>query len=318
MLRICIYIVKILIISYSIALIIQSLSDYGLKNSEDNIFSHWKSILKGKIDSEIIILGSSRGVVSYDPKIFSKQTELTTFNLSFDAAPYNLQRIKLEAYLEKNAVPKVIIQNVDMAHFNKSYSIPNKFQFIPFMGKNTLQEELKKVDPDFGKYYTIPLVKYNGSVNFLKIGLLNIFNERSSTQTFAQAYNPKNLQFKKDIHNLERLDNLENSSRGFDRFKPGLDALEEILNEIPSETIVFLVWAPEHFERLKYAKHFRSKIEKRLEELNNAHSNVHYLNYSRDSISLHSNLYYDTFHLNKKGATIFSEKVSKDIFEILK
>ena len=314
--RFLIYLGKIFFITFLIAFIIQELADFGLRKSDIRIYRHWDAILAGEVNSELLILGSSRAVVSYDPDIFSKNLNLTAFNLGFDAAPYNLQSIKLDTYLVNNKPPKVLIQNLDLTHFSESRNIPNIYQFIPFFKNKILRENLSKIEKGFGKYYYIPLTNYNDNPILILKALLNIFSIQRSPNN--QGYNPINKEFSIDVDNIIRLQKLEKNPIGFSKYLKGLNALEEKLqNEIHPETAVFLVWAPEHFERLKYAAHVRENVENHLEVLSNKFPNVYFLNYSKDSISLNTDLYYDTFHLNKKGASLFSEKVSKDIFKML-
>lgn len=313
-----IYLWKISFITFLVAFILQELADFGLKNSDIRIYRHWDSLLAGEIDSEVLILGSSRAVVSYDPDIFSGNLNMTAFNLGFDAASYNLQSIKLDTYLINNKSPKVLIQNVDLTHFSESRSIPYNHQFIPFFKNKVLREKLSKIENSFGKYYYIPLTNYNGNPFIFLKGIYNSFVLSRNKKINNQGYSPGLKDFKSDNYNIIRQQALEKDSIGYSKYVKGLKALEEKLkNVIPPATAVFLIWAPEHFERLKYATHARENVEKHLEELNNKFPNVYFLNYSKDSISLNSNLFYDTFHLNEKGAILFSEKVSKDIFKIL-
>jgi hypothetical protein len=42
------------------------------------------------------------------------------------------------------------------------------------------------------------------------------------------------------------------------------------------------------------------------------------LNYSSDTISFQKSLFYNTTHLNKKGAELFSKKLASDLKSIIK
>jgi hypothetical protein len=66
------------------------LADSGLKKMNNNIFGDWNNILEGQLNSDLIVLGSTRGYVSYDPRILQKTTGLTSHNLSINAGSYNL------------------------------------------------------------------------------------------------------------------------------------------------------------------------------------------------------------------------------------
>lgn len=312
-----IYNIKILFLSIGLAFFLQIMADIGLKKSDLRILNHWEDILEGRINSDLIILGSSRGVVSYDPHIFHSLTGFSSFNLSFDAGSFNLQSLKFDAYLNKNSYPKIIVQNVDISHFSKSILIPNKYQFIPFWNTDDLIDNLSAVEDGFGKFSYIPLIKYNKYENLLIKGLINAIKVADS-KTTSQGYSPVFKTFRRDDHNILRLQLIEKNDDELEKYYEGLRALEEKLqNDIPSGTTVFLVWAPEQIERLQYAVHIRKEIEQFLKYLETKFPNVYFFNYSSDPISSDRDLFYDTFHLNDKGAKLFSEKVSWAIKGIL-
>lgn len=55
------YLIKIVIISFLSAHIIQYIADSGLKKIKNSIYEDWNKVLHGSVNSELLILGSSRG-----------------------------------------------------------------------------------------------------------------------------------------------------------------------------------------------------------------------------------------------------------------
>ena len=132
------FIIEIVGITLITGFSIQYLSDNGLKNLKNSRFNDWKNIIEGRINSDIIINGSSRGYVGYNPKIIGNMLKLSCFNLGFNAGGYNLQQSKFDIYLKNNKKPKLIIQNIDLAHFGKNMVLPDKAQFLPFINNENI------------------------------------------------------------------------------------------------------------------------------------------------------------------------------------
>ena len=313
------YVFKIIIFSFSVALFIQYLADSGLKKTNDNIYGDWNKILGGQLNSDLVILGSSRGYVSYDPRIIQKTTGLSSFNLSINAGAYNLQGLKFESYLVKNRHPTVIIQNIDLTHFSKSNHIPEEFQFLPYLDNNKLARELSVINSDYRWNHYIPLFKYNPYKSFLVKGLLSFFGKKYSILPAIKGFAPKNPLFKKDEHNLKKLRELRSDSSNIQLFRKKLVITKEFLHRYKTDSVkIFLVWAPEYKERLDIIASIVTPVKEDIVQMVSDMPGVYFLDFSDDPINLKKEYFYDTFHLNEKGAALFSTKLSIEIDRILK
>lgn len=309
------YIAKIIVISFLTAFIIQFIADSGLKKIKNSIYQDWNKILNGNVNTDLVILGSSRGCVSYNPEVFKEVTGMSTFNLSFDAGAYNLQDIKYNIYLEKNIKPKVIIQNIDLTHFGVSKKLPEYFQFLPYMSNSLISNGFSGFDEYLTNYKYIPLLKYNQNKRFLVKGLTSFFGINHSMPQTKDGYISKNVKFKRDNHNLLRLK--QSKYMGLKNTEGLKDVKSSIKKQASDNTTVFVVWAPEFKDRLFYSNPLSKNIKAEIKSLAN-NSNIYFLDLSNDSISVNSNYFYDTFHLNSLGSNLFSTKVADQINKILK
>ncbi|WP_081212341.1 SGNH/GDSL hydrolase family protein [Salegentibacter sediminis] len=303
-------------LTYLIATFIQVISDYGLKNSAYQNISHWKPIVQGNLNSEVLIMGSSRGAVSYNPQVIQRILNKKTQNISFDAGAFNLQKIKLDTYLRTNKPPEIFIQNVDLAHFSTSDKIPDKAQFIPYNRSEFLITQLQEIDPEFKRWNFLPLLNYNGNFKYLILSLksLMVENNASSQDAFLGVEKKFNI----DSNNLQRLEKLSNSELALKNYQPGFNSLSETLKKLPKSTKIYLVWAPEHHYRLERAAEVRNAMIKKIQDLSLTFPNVYFLNYSDHPIACTSTNFYDTFHLNYEGASRFSEILANNIKQNLK
>lgn len=302
-------------LTYLIATLIQVISDYGLKNSAYQNISHWKPIVQGNLNSEVLIMGSSRGAVSYNPQVIQRILNKKTQNISFDAGSFNLQKIKLDTYLQTNKPPEIFIQNVDLAHFSTSNKIPDKAQFIPYNRSEFLITQLQEIDPEFKRWNFIPLLNYNENFKFLFLGFKALMVKNHNQQ---DAFQGVEKTFKIDSNNLKRLENLPHPDLALKNYQPGLNSLVETLKNLPKSTKIYLVWAPEHHYRLERAVEVRNAMIKEIQNLSLTFPNVYFLNYSDHPIACSSNYFYDTFHLNYEGASRFSEILANNIKQNLK
>jgi len=314
------FILEIFIISLVLGLIIQYVSDNGLKNLKHSRFNDWENIIKGSINSDIIINGSSRGYVGYNAETIGGILNGSCFNLSFNAGGYYLQQSKFDIYSKKNKKPKVIIQNIDLVHFNKNIELPDEAQFIPFINDDVISSFITKYDIKFNYLKYIPLLKYNQNLQLLKTGLMAHFSSsvHKNEKTF-NGYCPQERKFKIDYHNLEKLDKnygkIINKQNIRQLLKEMVDFYCVRLNK---NAQVFFIWAPEN--KLRLDKNFdleRKIIIDELHLIQNKNKNFHFIDMAYDDISNHDEFYYDTFHLNELGANEFSKKVSMEINKFL-
>lgn len=309
------YIVLILLVTYSICLVFQSMADYGLKKMKNTVISEWENIFQGNIKSDIIILGSSRGMVSYDPKIIEEVTDIKSHNLSFNGGSYKIQRLKYDYYRKNNTKPKIIIQNVDLAHFSNSSEIPDSYQFIPYLNEESVKTNLLKLDQNYVGNDQLPVLKYNNNKAFFWRGIKSFFGVTTpKMQTLFDGYHPYEKKYKKDLQNFVRLEKMSNEKDNNKFYAEGLSDLKGFIKEnLNDSIIVILAWAPEYKERFKIVEKMVCPLKKELSDLAIKNDGVYFIDLSTDTLSQSSDNFYDSFHLNKKGATSFSTILGENI-----
>lgn len=255
------YILKILAVILISFFGIQYFSDSGLRNLKNSIYNDWDNILQGKINADVIVNGSSRGIFGYNCEIIGKELNSSCFNISFNAGGYYLQQSKFDIYMQRNKKPKFIIQNIDLAHFQKNTELPNEEQFTPFINNQSIKSFITKYDPKFFYLGYIPLLKYNQNLKLLKKGITANFSssiQNENEKTF-DGFSPQNRAFKIDYHNLKKIKN----------YKENIDEkkIRRLVNEMVDfyfernkDAKVFFVWAPEHKLRCDEAFPLKGKI----------------------------------------------------------
>ena len=315
------FLIGIIVIVYLITFSIQFFADKGLKNQKNSIYADWNAILKGEINADIVINGSSRAKFSYDTRSILKETKLKTQNLGFNAGGYNLQKSKFEIYLKNNNFPKIIIQHIDLANFKESKVLPDEDQFFPFVNNAEINKFISKFDHKFSYVGYIPLLKYNQNFSILRTGLLANVSGKAPAKSLYFGFSPKKQSYKLDLHNFDKLksdvqEKEKINTRNLSRLNEMIRFYQSKMNQ---NTLLIFVWAPEYKERLNVIYDpLKAPLIKQLNTLQAKNKNIFFIDFSHDVIAQNSDYFYDSFHLNDTGAKEFSGKLGHAIQVILK
>lgn len=307
-------------VAYLVAMALQLVSDHGLKLQEKSVYEDWDAIVKGTVNADLVIVGSSRGYTGYNPMIIGDGLKMKAHNLSFNAGGYKLQERKLDIYLKNNATPKIIVQNIDLAHFSENRMLPDESQFITSVNNPDVNGLISSYDVKFEYINYIPLLKYNQNFKLLKSGLAANFRKTANPVPIYSGFYPKRQSFKVDNHNLQKLlsavkDSVSYTAKNKIKLEYIVKNYKSVIKE---DAILILVWAPEHRERLKKTfDPLKQPLLDKLKQIDSENENIYFIDLSHDEMSQNSGYYYDTFHLNDKGADVFSKKLSDEISNIM-
>lgn len=260
-------------------------------------------IYSGNINSEILIIGSSRAEAHFNAEFIENHTGKTTYNIGESGADWNLIQFRLEKYLKYNSNPKYLIINVDAAMFKKwvtDYKV--RIHSLPYILYNFNYLKLYAVPVED---LTFPLVRYIGNRKLL-LDILTLWKYDSIIPpTKTKGFLPVDKEF--DNQPMERLrNNLDYSSLDI---PPGLfyQFLEERLPEtsiIGVHTPILIdsmtAWEKELLRR----EEFKEEFQKR---------GWIFLDYSFSPISRNINYFYNTTHMNYKGAERFTRTLMRDL-----
>ena len=91
-----------------------------------------------------------------------------------------------------------------------------------------------------------------------------------------------------------------------------------MIKDMALSSRVVLVWAPELEDRRVLVHKQMEGIQDKLKKLVAENEAISFLDYSKDSISFNKDYFYDSFHLNEKGANLFSNKLAMDLQNLVK
>ena len=283
--------------------------DFAIGSLLQNLFFSQKSGLNyrttyvlNEVESEIIILGSSRANHHYDPQIFSEIfNNLSCYNAGRDGQHILFQYAMLKGIL-KRYNPKIIILDILPSQLLKNPKHYAKLSaLLPFYDSH---KEIREIIESRSKMEKIKLISKIYPFNSL---LLSMLKNTKEELKYVNGYIP----LKKIMKEFDKNNDAEYEDFIIDLYV--INSLESFINESKKAgSKIFLVISPYYTGR---------KCQEAMDQLRQIADNydVPLLNYAESQeFKQHPELFQDDLHLNVDGAKLFSTIISKTIKQELK
>jgi hypothetical protein len=296
--------VPIFLFSYFIDIF---LSNYLKKSNKDAFgeFSTWNDLYDGKINSDIVIYGSSRAWRHINPTMIEDSLHISAYNLGIDGHNFWLQNLRHTILLEKNKTPKLIIYSLDLFTLKKNKDLYNSEQFLPYMLWNRKIKEATIGYNGFNSLdYEIPLIRYYGKYfEIIKAGYLFINPQRNKIKR-VKGYQGQEESWNSDFDKVKsRMKSLE-----IPLDKKTIILFDRFLKECKSQKIeIIFVYSPEYIEGQRFVKN-KFQIISIYRKFSKKY-NIPFYDYSNDSMSYKKEYFYNALHLNKTGAELFTSRL---------
>jgi len=258
-----------------------------------------EQVLEGKMNKDIIILGSSRGADNILAGQIEKETNNSTYNLSFQGSDVTFQSFVLETLLRFNKAPKIVLLSIDDPYlFDGEESLVFRYdRLYPLAKYNYINDVL------------IAHKKNNILSNFFCLSRINNIdiNLKTSKKTSVipiDNYGSMPLTGQKKGAKLIYDDKIKGYSK-LNENKKKIEAFLKIKQLCNQHNIkLFYVFSPSF---CKFNSSFYARFT---------------LDYQNDNTILYDSLnpiykekeyFYDESHLNIIGATIFTKEISNYI-----
>ena len=122
----------------------------------------YSRLYKGEAESDILLVGNSRGLMFYQPHIESI-TGKSTFNISYNGMSMDLARVLVEDYLELYPSPEVMVLDITMCDRKNDGLIAGFNAYSSF--SDALTNLVKESNPKVGTAAQLShLYRYNGEI----------------------------------------------------------------------------------------------------------------------------------------------------------
>ena len=298
-------------LSFSILLVLDKIITIGLKNSNAPVYENLTTIHKGKINSDLIINGSSKALVQVSTYIIDSLLNVNSYNFGMNGINFELQYLVNQLYRIHNPKPNYIIQVVSHGTFKLNKNLHEYKRFAPYLNDSLVKQITNRLNGFSFADHHLPFIRYSGfSVEILN-GISNYFGVKLPTDRSLRhnGYIPSNKHwdnsfdsFKEEYPNGQVI-NIDSSIVSlFNKY------IEDCLRD---SIYIILIYPPTYHESHRYIKN-RNEIISLFESIANKNQ-IPFLDYSEDTLSYSQQYFYNSQHLNKNGAELFTEKICTNI-----
>jgi hypothetical protein len=285
--------------------------DRALREARKGDYAVWNDLLQGRVSSDVLIYGSSRAKAHMDTKLLEKKTGLSFYNLGIDGHNFFMQYTRHKLVEKFNKKPKLIIYSVDYFMFSKRKDLYNLEQFLPYFDDTIVKSSIKTYEGFADLDYVLPLTRYAGCTKTLTyaaaIAIYPPLNRKDRYKGFEAMEQNWTSDFEEALRTRKsiRVPVDTPSVAMFDRF----------LTDMKLEGIkVVMVYTPEHVLARNFVSN-NAQIFDILKSMAKKHG-LTFLDYSSDPICTDKQYFYNTQHLNSKGARVFTNSLVDTLFAL--
>ncbi len=260
-------------------------------------------IICERIDSDVLIFGSSRAYCHYDPRIMEKEFGLSVFNCGMDGSGFLYQTALIRNLLNRYS-PKILIWNLEPDDLREHHSDSKISQLNSYYDSNTYIHDLINLRSKFEKYKMHSMLyRHNG---FLMEYISSFFQKADQ----LKGYRPR--------HNTGRFPTKgKRNEKADDCSSDSIEKFVYILQSCSEKKISTVIAFSPSFTDDNALETLQCK---KLREIANKFNIpiidfYHYPDFMSDS-----SLFLDERHLNDNGAKLFTERFCEELekLEILK
>lgn len=288
---------------------------YGLRKTRYKEYGEWNDIYSGKLNTNLIISGSSRAWVHISPQILDSLLPTSSYNIGIDAQVYDIIRTRQAVFLQRNPLPKTMIISLDIHSLTKKNDLYHYNQFCPYFFDPIIKESISQYDVFSTSDFYIPFIRYLRSEKIVPLGIQEFFSIHhinSNGRVKGYMGNPRKWD--------NSFDRFKTKNKDGKKFHIDSSQYEMLKNDIIAYKRkgikVILVYTPEYWEIEKYILN-RNEIISMYNQIATKNA-IPFLNYSKHAICKKQSLFYNSQHLNKNGAEQFSCLLANDLKEFVK
>jgi hypothetical protein len=308
LIKTAIFFLPVAVLAYGLDILISSTlvrsNDYA-----DGEFPVWNDLYNGKVNADIIIFGASNALRGLDTEVLEKRTGAPTYSLAVNGLNFRIQYLRFRLLLARNKKPKLIINAVSAATLEKTPELYNPDQFLPFLLYNKSLENVLDEYRDFKKAdYNIPLIRYFGKKEAF-IDILKLLVKPSSNRTRRiKGYMPNDQEWTSDLEKAKAV----SATREFVLDTSLVTLFNKYVTECKDQNIgLVFVNMPEYIEGQSYVANRDEMLAPIFKS--SMGNQISFFNYLKDSISCDKKYFFNTGHLNKYGAEVFTNRLIDDM-----
>jgi hypothetical protein len=277
----------------------------GLRKIKTSNIGSVNTFMNGRCETDILVCGSSRALVHYDPAALHETTGRRAYNIGRNGGHIDVQLFTLRAFLARNPTPKVVVLNLDIHSLLPSEELlfSDILPFVPYLHAPEIYNGLAEIDSNVWKWRYLPLYPYVvEDMNFRWIdALLGNFGV-FPREDYYLGFNGRDWSWSREFENFAS----RHPSGVNERQEPrGIDCFRRLLSDVRQRNVpVVLVYSPEYIGAQKLIRN-RAEIIESMRRVADEFS-VPLWDFSDSPLCQDTANFYNSEHLNRAGAAKFS------------
>lgn len=260
-------------------------------------FTTMTDIVEGRLNSDLWILGSSRALVQYNPRILDSILDISSYNLGMNAQFLVPELLCYRNACEFNKKPKYILIDVMWKTLTMETPPITRYFYMPYTNNHKVRKNIKNNNIFSLAYLYVPYYRFHTEKESDKYYRTEniIYRGFSSHQAGWNGI---------DIDGLDTI--------SYKHETEAIKLLNSLITEFKNDSItVILIHSPFYHEGFKKIKNNEEMMDIFRTIANN--NRVPFLDYTNDPISYDTCYFYNNMHLNAKGADLFTVKLAHDL-----
>lgn len=272
---------------------------------EEGYYAKYKTAFLRSNNYDVVFLGSSRVQMHYNTIVFDSLTRSNSFNLSMAGATPKIAYAALSIYLNKSVAPSYLIYDVDYHNLDhEGTEIKDFNNYFPFLSDAFVRKQFSKIDARMPYFYYLPYysLPYTGMQN-LSTSLHGWLNKPSRTDSlFHKGYFKESLRGSLVFMSCKPVQIILN--------KAELDYIDSIITLCQKKHIEIELISSPMFAGGRLDVKNKSEVIEQIKKMASIH-HVHYSDHSSLPFCDRRDLFVDHFHMNYKGADIYTAYLAK-------
>jgi hypothetical protein len=295
-----------------LATLTDKVTSHGLQQARTAEFGTWSDLYHGRINADLVVVGSSRAMVHVSPAILSEELNVSVYNLGHNGQHFPLQRVRFEEYRKFNKAPMWLIQTVDVTSLHDRETAFQYEQFLPWFHRADLIAAVSHYQGFEEPDRWLPMYRYRGRGELVKTGIGHALGWGNLTSERDRGYVGRDSEWDGSFEEFAKKNN-DGYQSEID--KTIEDSMDEFVNQQTGDGIRYvMVFTPEYEPAQKLCRN-RSDVVDRLKRIAKRNG-ADFIDYSDDPICKDQSLFYNSQHLNRTGAEQFSADLAKLLKEL--
>ena len=299
-----------------LAFVLHFLLIFGLRHYNSGAsFDVWNQIINGEASADILINGSSRALINFDCQAITKVTQRSCYNIGLDGSKINLDVARFKTYLKYNKKPKVLIQVGGIGDLGFG-GFARLYQYTPYLNEEEIYKSLVSQSSMMRYHKYIPLYSfavYNNELIWRAInGLLNVRDPETDwpRKPRVRGFLPVDISW---TNEYDKFKLKFPKGEKFEISPKAISAYQELFRLCQEQNIqVLIVFPPAYYESVYQYTQNVGEIFRTYRELS-TENHIKFLDYSKIPMTQDRKYFYNSQHMNRDGAGLFSHLFAEDL-----